>query len=97
MPGIGFAEMGPGDLGLALAISRSRTTLIRRRSGRRGNASLQLVANTACRFSKPARRRTSPRSSMREFASSPGIARRQRLSDALTKKGRCWCKKARSH
>ena len=55
VPGLGFAELGPGDSAYRSAMSRFRANPIRPKCKRRASVSLPPAAKTELRFSKPAR------------------------------------------
>ena len=56
VPGLGFAEIGPGDLRLSLGYARFRANPFRRKCRRRGTASWRPAATTASHSCRAARR-----------------------------------------
>jgi hypothetical protein len=89
VPGIGFAEMGPGDLGLALgylAVPHDPYPPEIRQARERVFAACRQHRVPFLETCSPENIAAKLDEGVRVVA---GIARRQRLSDALTRKGRC--------
>jgi len=85
VPGIGFAELGPGDLSLALGYREMPRDPYPPEMQEARDKVFAACRQHVSPFSRPARPRRSRKSSTRGYASSPVIARRPPASAAPTR------------
>ena len=90
VPGLGFAELGPGDLSLVARLPRAAARPLPAGDAGGPRAGLRrLPQATASPSSKAARRTTSPRRSTRASGSSPATARTPPASAGRTRSAPC--------